>query len=594
MSKSFLENGLSKFLVWRYKRINDKQFVAFLAILVGLAVGFSAVVIKNSVHLIQILLRETITEWDLNFLYLITPVVGITLAVLFIRFIIKQRVGHGIPSVLYAIAQEEGKIKKHNMFSSVVSSALTVGFGGSVGLEGPTVATGAAIGSNIGQAFRLNYKQITLLLGCACAGAMASIFKAPIAAIVFAIEVIMLDLTMASLIPLLMASVSAALTSYFFMGQDHLYKFTVTTTFSLNELPFYILLGILAGFVSVYFTRIYMFFGGIFDKIKNWSVRLIFGGILLGVLIFFFPALYGEGYEVINEALRGGYSYLFTDSIFQGLEENILVTLIIMAAVILLKVIATSITFGTGGIGGIFAPTLFMGANTGLFFASFMKQIGYNLNSSNFALVGMAGGIAGVLHAPLTAIFLIAEITGGYHLFMPLMIVSTISYATIKLFENNSVYTIQLAKRGQLMTHDKDKTVMKLLKVYDLIETNFSKVNMDDSLGDFVKVIAKSQRNVFPVVDNENNYKGIVFINDVREIIFQPEKYDNTFVRDLMFLPEEKVKPDDSMEDVAKLFHASGNYNLPVVSDDGKYIGFVSRANVFSAYRKMLQDFSED
>ncbi len=468
-----------------------------------------------------------------------------------------------------------------------------MGFGGSVGLEGPTVATGAALGSSIGQLFRFNYKQVVLLLGCACAGAMSAIFKAPIAGIVFALEVIMLDLTVASIIPLLMASASAALTSYLFMGDEFLYHFELTDKFTLSDSPYFIGLGILAGLVSLYFTRMYMSIGGLFEKIKKWQYRLLIGGATLGVLIFILPSLYGEGYEVVNLCLKGDYNHLFSNTLYHDYKDNIIAVIILFLAIVLFKVIATSITFGSGGIGGIFAPTLFMGANTGLFFAKGFNYLGIDINPSNFALAGMAGTIAGVLHTPLTAIFLIAEITGGYGLFLPLMITATISYATIKLFETNSVYTIQLAKRGELMTHDKDKAVLKRMCVEKLIESNFNIVNVDATLGELVKVISESERNIFPVLDEEGNLLGIVFLNEIRNIIFKPEMYENTFVRDLMFMPDTFVSPKEEMEDVAQKFHLTGHYNLPVL-DNGKYLGFVSRAKVFSSYRKLLKYFSDD
>ncbi|MEA3445499.1 MAG: chloride channel protein, partial [Bacteroidota bacterium] len=456
---------LQQFLTWRLRHISNKQFIMILAVAIGLAVGFSAVIIKNSVHLIQSLLTNKISIEYHNYLYFIYPFIGIFIVVIFTNYILKQRVGHGIPSVLYAISKNSGIIKSHNMFSSVISSALTVGFGGSVGLEGPTVATGAAIGSNIGRLFHLNHKQIILLLGCACAGAMSAIFKAPIAGIVFALEVIMLDLTMASLVPLLLASVAAALTSYFFLGQDVLYSVDLISDFKMADVPYYILLAFLTGMVSVYFTRMYMKVGDIFGKIKKWHNKLLIGGLVLGVLIFFFPSLYGEGYADINSALRGDYSYLFNSTFFYDYKDSIWVTLALFLMIIIFKVIATSTTFGAGGIGGIFAPSLFLGVNTGLFFTKILKLLGVSISETNFALVGMAGLIAGVIHAPLTAIFLIAEITGGYELFMPLMLVSTISYVTTKIFESNSVYTIQLAKRGELLTHDKDKAILSLMNI---------------------------------------------------------------------------------------------------------------------------------
>lgn len=583
-----------RFLVWRIKHIGNRQFVLLLSAVVGLGAGLAAIVIKNSVHLIQELLHFGISENYHNYLYFAYPAVGIFLAVLFIRYVIRRPVRHGIPNVLYSISKKHGHVSRHNMFSSVATSALTVGFGGSVGLEGPTVATGAAIGSNIGRLFHLNYKETVLMLGCACAGAMSAIFKAPIAAVVFALEVIMLDLTVASIVPLLIASATAALTSYFFLGQDVLYHFDLLVGFQMTDIPYYILLGILAGFVSIYFTRTYLFFGKIFEKIRRWWVKLSIGGLALGLLIFIFPALYGEGYEAINACLQGDYSYLFEKSLFYPYREKIGVVLVLLLLVVLFKVVATSVTFGSGGVGGIFAPTLFMGANMGLLFSLIINKFNlHELSERNFALVGMAGLIAGVLHAPLTAIFLIADITKGYDLFMPLMLTATFSYATIKLFESNSVYTIQLAKRGELMTHHKDKNVLKMMKVKDLLETDFQKICPEDTLGDLVQVVSVSKRNIFPVVDKENFLRGIVTLNDIRNQMFKPKLYNKVKVRDIMYSPMVHVNIEDSMEVIAQKIQDTGRFNIPVL-DSGKYLGFVSRANVFSTYRRMLKHFSED
>ncbi len=585
---------LKRFLIWRIKNISNYQFMLILSVFVGLGAGLAAIIIKNSVHLMQELLHYGFSKEYQNYLYFAYPTLGILLAILFIKYIIRRPVRHGIPNVLYSISKKHGHMSRHNMFSSIVTSAFTVGFGGSVGLEGPTVATGAAIGSNIGRVFHLSYKEIILMLGCACAGAMAAIFKAPIAAVVFALEVIMLDLTMASIVPLLIASATAALTSYFFLGQDVLYHFDLIEGFQMSDIPFYILLGILAGFVSVYFTRTYMFFGRIFENIKRWWLKLLIGGMSLGVLIFILPSLYGEGYEAINSCLEGDYGYLFDKSLFYQYHDNLGVIIILLLLVVLFKVIATSITFGSGGVGGIFAPTLFMGANFGLLFSLIVNRFHIStLSERNFALVGMAGLIAGVLHAPLTAIFLIADITKGYELFMPLMITATISYATIKLFESNSVYTIQLAKRGELMTHDKDKNVLKMMKVEDVLETNFKTVHPNDTLGDLVKVVAASRRNVFPVVDRKNFLLGILTLNDIRNQMFKPELYEKVKVRDIMYDPMVTVNIDDSMEDIAQKIQDTGRFNIPVIKD-GKYMGCISRANVFSSYRRMLKYFSED
>ena len=585
---------IKRFLIWRVKKIDDRKFMMFLSVLVGVVVGFAAVIIKNSVHFIQSLLTNDFGEQYHNYMYLAYPAIGILLVYIFTKHIIKRPVGHGIPTTLYAISKNNGKIKPHNMFSSIITSALTVGFGGSVGLEGPTVATGAAWGANIGRFFHLNYRQVILLLACASAGAMSAIFKAPIAAIVFILEVIMLDLTIISLLPLLFASVSAAITSYLFLGMDVLYPIEITEKFNIQDVPYYILLGIFAGLVSVYFTRVYKFLQDWFDKQKNSFYKWIIGGLSLGLLIFFFPSLYGEGYEAINGCLHGTNEHLFNNSIFYNLQDNMFWVFILFGLVIIFKVIATSVTFGAGGVGGIFAPTLFIGANTGLLFAQVCSYLGFkDLSYSNFALLGMVGLIAGVLHAPLTAIFLIAEITGGYGLILPLMIGASVSFATTRLFDEYSVYTYQLARRGELFTHDKDKVVLSILKVTKLIETNFLTICEEATLGDLVKVIAKSKRNIVPVIDNENTLLGIVFINDIREIMFNREMYDSVYVNELMYMPTPIVSPDESMEDVAKKFKVSNNYNLPVV-DNGKYVGFVSRANVFSAYRNLLKKFSED
>ncbi len=586
-------NVLRKFFLWRVKNIGDRQFILILSAVIGLGSGLAAVIIKNLAHFIQLFLTQGLINRFHGYLYFVFPTIGILLTILFIKYVNRRPVGHGIPSVLHAISKRNGIIASHNLFSSIISSALTVGFGGSVGLEGPTVATGAAIGSNIGRLFRLNFKQVTLLLGCACAGAMSAIFKAPVAAIVFALEVIMLDLTLASLVPLLIASLTAAATSYLFLGQNVLYAFQVHEPFVMGEIPYYIVLGIVAGFMSVYFTKMYMFVTGLFEKIGSRWIRLMIGGLSLGILIFFIPSLYGEGYEPINSCLNGDYEYLFDSVLYNTFRDSVSATLIILFMVLVFKVVATSVTFGSGGIGGIFAPSLFIGTNLGLFVAKILNLIGFDISESNFALVGMAGMIAGVIHAPLTAIFLIAEITGGYQLFFPLMIVATISYATVRFFTPNSVYTIQLAKRGELLTHDKDRNVLILMKIDKLIEKDFHRIHPDASLGDLVKIIMKAHRNIFPVVDKEENFYGLVKMDDIRDIMFSPEMYKTTKVRDLMFMPRFTVSRTESMEEVAKKFQVSGRYNITVL-DEGKYVGFVSRAKVFSAYREMLREISHE
>lgn len=577
----------------RNKYLTDRQFVNILAAIIGLTVGLAAVIIKNSVFLIQEIVKMGSLASIRHYFYFIYPVFGILLAILFIKYIIRKKVEHGIPSVLYAISVTKGHIKSHNLFSSIVTSALTVGFGGSVGLEGPTVATGAAYGSVIGRAFKLNYKQVIILLGAACTGAMAAIFKAPIAGIVFALEVIMIDLTIGSVLPLLISSVAAILTSYLFFSSEVLYHFQLKEAFKMSDLPKYVILGILAGFVSVYFTKIYIYVQKSFKKIKNDYYKLILGGVSLGILIFLFPALYGEGYEVINEALSGNADFIWQSSLFSNYVDNFWVIVIIILGVILLKSFATSLTFAAGGIGGIFAPTLFMGSLTGLLFASIARQFGIDISIENFTLVAMAGAIAGVLQAPLTAIFLIAEISGGYSLLVPLMLVSLISYITSRIFVTNSVYTYQLAQRGQLMTHHADKNTLKLIDIDKIIETDFKTISPYCYLGDMVPTITESERSVFPVVDKNQKLVGVIHFSDIRQVIFKPKLYDKIKISELITIPEFTVKSGDTMESVAKKLSQHHVYNMPV-TENGKYKGFISRANFFAEYRKLLNELSED
>ncbi|MCK5776037.1 MAG: chloride channel protein [Bacteroidales bacterium] len=585
---------LEKFRQYSIQKLSKKQKTYIISIVIGFFVGVGAVIIKKAVHFTQWVLTSSFSAEIENYLYFIYPMLGIFLAVLYMNYIIKKKVGHGIPAVLYAISKQHGIIPKHNMFSSIFTASFTVGFGGSVGLEGPTVYTGAAIGSYFGQKMKVDYRQLVFYLGFASAAAMAAIFKAPIAGIVFALEVIMIDLTMAALMPLLLASVTAVMTSYLFMGQGAIYAIDRVDPFVFTQVGWYILLGVFTGLVSTYFTIVYIKIASIFSGMKTWRSRLLVGGTVLGVLIFLFPSLYGEGYESINTALQGETSSLFDKTIFFDLKDNIWVVFGVMVIILLTKVIATSVTFGAGGIGGIFAPSLFLGTYSGLLFAKFVNYLGFeNLSEKNFALVGMAGIISGNLHAPLTAIFLIAEITTGYELFVPLMITAAVSYATTRFFVDNSVYTYQLAKRGELITHDKDKAVMSLLSVTDLIEKDFRTIEPEASLGELIELVSESHRNVFPVVDEENGFHGVITLNEFRHIMFKPELYDKYKAKDLLFIPTASVDPEESMDEVAKKFTKSGYYNIPVVKN-GKYWGFVSRATVFSAYRKMLKEFSDE
>ena len=582
----------ARFHAWRLKNVKHRQFVVLLSALVGLSAGLGAAVLKNLVHIIQNALTSGFVM-EFNYLYFIYPILGMTLVVVFLKYILKEKVGHGIPAVLYAISRRNSLMKSHNMFSSVVTATLTVGMGGSVGLEGPTVATGAAIGSNLGKFLRVNYKTVTLLLGCGSAGAMAGIFNAPIAAIVFALEVIMLDLTMSSLIPLLVASVTAALTSHLLIGNDILFHMNLKDQFLFSDVLYFILLGILTGLVSVYFIKTYWFISDSFDRFMSPWKRLILGGGSLGVLIFFIPPLYGEGYKTISALLGGQEGSIFFGSPVNQWSENIYFVILFIAIMVLVKVVATSVTFAAGGIGGVFAPTLFTGSATGYVFAKAINTFHLGgLSVTNFTLVGMCGMIAGVLHAPLTAIFLIAEITSGYELFLPLMITGTISFITVRGFVPHSVYTMQLAKRGELITHHKDSAVLTLMKLQSEVEKNFNTIHTGATLGELVQIVAKARRNLFPVLDDEGKLVGIVNLDNIREIMFKSELYNEVKVESLMIVPPAIVTPSESMEKVMKKFEETGVWNLPVC-EDGKYVGFVSKSKLFSAYRKILLEHSE-
>ena len=575
-------------------KMPKNQLMILLSIVIGIVVGLLAVLMKNLVHFIREQLTSHLSIDYSNYQYVIYPAIGILATIIFVKYILRKPVRDGIPNVLYAISKEHGILKSHNMFSSIITSALTVGFGGSVGLEGPTVVTGSAWGSAIAKFLRLNYKQTLSMLGFAAAAAMSAIFQAPIAAIVFALEIILFDMTMTALVPLLVASISAALTSYLFLGQDILYPFTVIHKFELSQTIYYFGLGLFTSLVSLYFIKTYVFSGKVFKRIKNTYIKFIIGSVSLGLLIFMLPALYGEGFEVINEGLSGNIDFVFDNSIFYRFSDNATIAVLLLLAILLFKVVATSLTFRAGGIGGIFAPSLFIGMTSGLFFASALNYLGIaDLPVENFALVGMAGLLAGVVHAPLTAIFLIAEITGGHQMFFPIMIVSTTSYGMAKLMEPKSIYTIQLKNRGDVITHHKDKALLSLMNINPLIEKDFSPIDHGATLGELVKVISDSTRNIFPVIDNDNNFYGIIILDQIRHIMFEPDQYDSTAVHSLMFMPSNTVDINDDMETIAGKFQHSGKYNL-VVLENGKYVGFLSRANVFSHYRDILKDMSDE
>ncbi len=591
MKKSGIFGNL---LIWRIKNIPDRQFIIFLSLVIGIISGLAGVLLKNLVYYTHYFMTNGFDFKAINYMYFAYPMFGIILTVLFVKYVVKDNIDHGVSKILYAISKKNGVLKPHNTFSSIIGSSLTVGFGGSVGLEAPIVLTGSAIGSNLGRIFRLNYKTIILLIACGSAGAIAGIFKAPIAGVVFAIEVLMLDLTMATLIPLLIAAVTGSTVAFFLMGKDVVFSFHVETPFLFTEIPYFILLGIFAGFVSLYFTRATMFFEQKFKNISNPVIRIFSGGAILGLLIFIFPSLFGEGYEALMDILNGKGENIINQTIFSNLTGNNWLFLLVLLMILIFKVLAMAATTGSGGVGGIFAPTLFMGGVSGFFVARFSNLVSsFKVNESVFSLVGMAGVMAAVMHAPLTAIFLIAEITGGYELFPQLIITATIAYLTIMYFEPHSIYTKRLASRGELMTHDKDKAVLSMMHLEKLIEKNFKTIHPEATLGELVKAIEGSSRNVFPVVDDENNFFGIVFMDNIRHIIFQPELYEKTYISELMFMPETTINPDETMEEVAKKFQQSGKFNLAVIQD-GKYLGFLSRARVFSSYRNLLKDFSDD
>jgi len=585
---------LARFLLWRVKNIREKNFILVLSLLVGLTCGLVGVILKNSIHYVHHFITESMSLDSGNILFIAFPIVGITLTMLFVKYFVRDDIGHGVSKILYAISKKNGFIKGHNNFSSVIASTLTIGFGGSVGAEAPVVLTGASIGSGLARMFHMNHRTIILMLGCGAAGAIGGIFKAPIAGLAFTLEVLMLDLTMGSLIPLLISSVSAASLSYFLMGKGAIFQYHITQAFELGNIPFYILLGIFTGLLSVYFTRTSMFVEGKISGLNNPVKRIMVGGIILGLLIFLFPPLYGEGYTTLQSLLDGEPGKMFYNTILYPLQDNYWLLLVYVAGVFMLKVFATAATNGSGGVGGIFAPTMFIGGVSGFFGARLVNGMGLvDLSESNFSLVGMAGLMAGVMHAPLMAIFLIAEITGGYALFIPLMITCTIAYLTARAFEPHSIYAKRLAKRGELITHNKDKAVLTLMKLDRVIETDLKTVRSSDTLGELVKIISQSKRNIYPVVATDKELLGIVILDDIRHIMFNSEMYDSTFVHDLMIMPPALVELKDPMDTVMKKFEETGAWNLPV-TDEGKYLGFVSKSKIFSTYRRVLVHFSEE
>ena len=571
---------------------SEKNLIYVLSFFVGLVSGTAAFMLKNFIHYVTYFLTRHFKDSSESYFYLAYPMVGIFITVLIVKYVVRDDISHGISKILSALSKKGSYIKEHNMFSSMITSAFTIGFGGSVGAEAPIVYTGSAIGSYISKVFKLNQNQVRLLIGCGATGAIAGIFKAPIAGVMFTLEVLMLDLTMSSLIPLLISGITAATLAYFFMGDTVLFHFALENQFNYDNLGYYILLGIFAGFISLYFTRTGMFIENRVKRITNIYTKLVFGGISLGLMVFIFPSLWGEGYESINKIFIGEGANMLNNSVFFDWKTEPMVLILILVMILILKVVAMAITTSSGGVGGIFAPTLFMGAVGGYILSlSLNTFFGLHLPAANFALTGMGALMAGVMHAPLLGIFLIAEITGGYQLLVPLIISATVAYVTITRFEPHSIYTKRLAELGELVTHHKDRAAMHYMNAKDLIETDFEVLSPDLNLGQLTYYIARSKRDLFPVVDEDGMLKGMIKMNDVRNLMFEKELYEKISVSDLMYMPEFFISPKDPMEVIVEKFQTCKRYNLAVV-DEGKYIGFISRARVFSVYRDTMADLS--
>ena len=578
--------------------ISDKVFTNLLALVIGLLAAVAAYVLHWIIKEIQVLLTTGFDYTSFNWLYLIYPVIGVYLTSLFVRYVVKDNISHGITRILYAISSKRSRLKGHNCWSSVIASAITIGFGGSVGAEAPIVLTGSAIGSNIGQKFNLDSKQLMLLMGCGAAAAIAGIFKAPIAGLVFTLEVLMIDLTMASLLPILIASVTATVFAYLFLGSNALFHFTLDSEWLVERVPASILLGVFCGLVSLYFIRMMTACENVFAKLKDKPyAKLILGGTVLSLLIFLFPALYGEGYNSINILLNGkteaDWNTILNNSLFYGHGEWLLVYL---GLVLLTKVFATSATNGGGGCGGTFAPSLFIGAFSGFLFARVwnIHQIGVYIPEKNFTLLGMAGVMAGVMHAPLTGIFLIAEITGGYGLFIPLMIVSVCAYLVIIIFEPHSIYGMRLAREGKLITHHTDRAVLTLMSLDSVIDKNYTAVPQDMTLGQLTHAISRSNSNILPVLTEGGDLLGEVNVNNIRHLMFRTELYNHFTVAQLMTPPPVTLGMNDPMEDVMQRFEETHVNMLPVVDMENHLIGYISRTRMYAQYRQMVADMSAD
>lgn len=584
-----------KVIYMRQKYVKEGSFVIFLALVVGVLCGLAAQLLKYLIHLIASNLTSHFSITQVNYMNLVYPVIGIFVVVLFVKYVIKDNISHGVTRVLFAISRRKSRLKKKNTYASLIASSITIGFGGSVGAEGPIVFTGAAIGSNIGQAFRLSPRILMLLVGCGAAAGIAGIFRAPIAGMLFTLEVLMIDLTGTTVMPLLISSISGATVAYILEGYTSEFFFAQSELYDTNKIPYSIIFGIVCGFMSLYFTRSMFMMESFFSKIKSSWLKYGIGSSLLAILIFVFPPLYGEGYESITMLLDGKYSDIADGTFFYVDRNSIWFTAIYVGAIMMTKVFATSATNGAGGVGGTFAPSLFVGALCGFLFAFIMNNlnVGVDISVKNYTLMGMAGLMSGVMHAPLMGIFLTAEMTGGYNLFLPLLIVSTLSYMTIRIFEPYSIYTMRLAKSGDLITHEKDQAVLTLMKVDNLIETDFTEVHPEMTLKEVCNIISESKRNLFPVTDSEGVLKGVVLLDDIRNIMFRSDLYPKMTVSRFMSMPPARIDSHETMDKVMHTFDKTGAWNLPVV-ENGKYVGFVSKSKIFNSYRRVLRHYSDE
>ena len=590
--------AIAKMVAWQKEHISDRQMTLILAFVIGLLASVAGFFLHSIVHEIQILLTSGFEKSTYNLLFLLFPIVGIYLTSLFIKYVVRDNISHGITRVLYAISTKQSKLKGHNCWSSVVASGITIGFGGSVGAEAPIVLTGSAIGSNLGQIFRMDKKTMILLVGCGASAAIAGIFKAPIAGLVFTLEVLMVDLSMASLLPILISCVTATCFSYILMGEKSLFDFTLTDPWELDRVPACILLGVFCGFVSLYFMRAMSVCEGFFAQLKQYPyVKLLFGGIILSSLIFLFPSLYGEGYSAVNILLKGrteaDWDMVMSNSLFYG-HSQLLVLYI--GLVTFTKVFATSATNGSGGCGGTFAPSLFIGGFAGFFFARIWNiyKLGVYIPEQNFTLMGMAGVMTGVMHAPLTGIFLIAELTGGYLLFIPLMIVCICSLLTISIFESHSIYALRLAREGKLLTHHIDKAALTLMGMQSVVEKDYHPVSPDLPMGKLVSEISRSNNNFLPVVNQAGVLLGIIDITRIRHIIFRSELYTRFKVKQLMLQPSAVLSDHEPMQEVMKKFDETDAAQLPVVDVNGVLKGYISRTRLYSTYRQIVADMSAE